>query len=250
MISLLHRRELESRNRKYLKYPLAAAEKDYLLAVVSKIIYDSPLRNKLVFKGGTAIHHCYLEQTRFSEDLDFTSLDNSINLREIKNVLKSQDFLEIKKEYVSAATIKIERLKYNGPLGLPNSLKIEIDFLQNVVLPARDIEYRNPWGVKGKARVMDVREICAEKIRTASDRARYRDFYDLALLFANYNFNFTEIFKLIAQKEIRKAVTQESIASNWEIAKEGKKAEQIYFAKDVDNAVIEKLIEKLKINIG
>lgn len=63
--SLLTRRELEIINRKSLKYPLAVAEKDYSLALVSKIIYNSPLRDKLVFKGGTALHHCYLEQMRF-----------------------------------------------------------------------------------------------------------------------------------------------------------------------------------------
>jgi len=50
-------------NKRSLRYKLADAEKDYLLAVVSKIIYDSPLRDKLVFKGGTAIHHCYMSQS-------------------------------------------------------------------------------------------------------------------------------------------------------------------------------------------
>ena len=74
----LSRRELEVINRHNLKYPLAIAEKDYFLALVSKIIYDSSLRDKLIFKGGTALHHCYLNQMRFSEDLDFTSLDQNM----------------------------------------------------------------------------------------------------------------------------------------------------------------------------
>ena len=69
--------------------------------MVSKIIYSSSLKDKLVFKGGTAIHHCYLPQARFSEDLDFTSIDRSITLEEVKAVLESQDFLEVKKESAS-----------------------------------------------------------------------------------------------------------------------------------------------------
>ena len=113
-------------------YPLAIAEKDYFLAIVSKIIYDSSLRDKLVFKGGTALHHCYLNQMRFSEDLDFTSLDRNIKLEDVKKIFEPYDFLEIKKDYVSNATIKLERLTYSGPLGQPNSLKLEIDFIQNV----------------------------------------------------------------------------------------------------------------------
>lgn len=34
--------------------------------------------------------------------------------------------------------------------------------------------------------VMDIREMCAEKIRAANERARYRDFYDLYMLEAAY----------------------------------------------------------------
>jgi predicted nucleotidyltransferase component of viral defense system len=70
---MLSRQQLEIINRKTLRYPLHIAEKDYLLALVLQLITDSPLGEKLVFKGGTAVHHCYLEQHRFSEDLDFSS---------------------------------------------------------------------------------------------------------------------------------------------------------------------------------
>lgn len=89
IISLLTKQDLSLLNKRSLKYKLADAEKDYMLAIVSKIIYDSVLRDKLVFKGGTAIHHCYTPQLRFSEDLDFTSLDKSIGIEEVKMVLES-----------------------------------------------------------------------------------------------------------------------------------------------------------------
>jgi len=248
---LLSRRELEIINRKNFRYPLQIAEKDYFLAVVSKIIYDSPLRDKIVFKGGTAIHNCYLPQSRFSEDLDFTSLDKTITLEEVKAVLESQDFLEVKKNYVSKAAIKIERLKYTGPLGLPNSLKVEIDFIQNVVLPSKAALYKNVWKIETKVNVMDVKEICAEKMRAASDRARYRDFYDLVLLFESFKFDIKEIAGLVKQKEIRKPITQDSIMNNWEVAKKEKEEElsMIYYARGINDKDIEELIQKLKINI-
>lgn len=250
MMVLMNKSDLSIFNKRSLNYRLADAEKDYLLAVVSKLIYGSTLRDKLVFKGGTAIHHCYLPQTRFSEDLDFTSLDKNISLREIKTVLESEDFLEVKKEYVSNATIKIERLKYTGPLALPNSLKVEIDFLQNVVLPAKSIIYENAWGVKTKVKVMDAKEICAEKIRATSERARYRDFYDLVLLFEKFKFEIKEIIKLIMKKEMRKPITQDSIFDNWEIAKNEKEAElsTIYYGGNITDAMVEKIIDKVRLN--
>lgn len=246
-IALLNKSDLSILNKQALKYKLADAEKDYFLAIVSKIIYDSPLRHKLVFKGGTAIHHCYLPQSRFSEDLDFTSLDKTITLEEIKAVLESQDFLEVKEDYVSKATIKIERLKYTGPLGLPNSLKVEIDFMQNVVLPAKAVLYKNAWKIETKVNIMDSKEVCAEKIRATSDRARYRDFYDLVLLFDNFKFDSKEIFELVKEKEIRKPIMQDSIINNWQIVKKGKEEElsRIYYARDISDKEIERLIHNL-----
>ena len=68
---MITRQQMEIINRKTLRYPLHIAEKDYLLALVLQHLAKSPLGEKLVFKGGTAVHHCYLEQHRFSEDLGF-----------------------------------------------------------------------------------------------------------------------------------------------------------------------------------
>jgi len=249
-ISLLTKSDLSLLNKRNLRYKLADAEKDYLLAIVSRIIYESLLRDKLVFKGGTAIHHCYMNQLRFSEDLDFTSLDKSIKLEEVKAVLESQDFLEVKKDNVSKATIKIERLGYRGPLGLPNFLKLNIDFLQNVVLPVREMEYKNAWGVKTNVRIMDIKEVCAEKIRAMSDRARYRDFYDLFLVLGDFKLNIGEIIGLIKQKEIRRSITKAFILANWEIAKKEKEKEvaRIYYSKAVSDSDIEKMIDNLGIS--
>lgn len=251
MIALLSKSDLSILNKRALKYNLADAEKDYLLSVVSGLIYESSLRDKLIFKGGTAIHHCYLPQTRFSEDLDFTSLDTSITPDEVRSVLESQDFLEVKDEYVSSATIKIERLKYTGPLGLPNSLKVEIDYKQNVVLPARALAYKNAWGVKTDVMVMDIKEICAEKIRAASERARYRDFYDLKLLFDKARFDIGEITELLKRKEMREPITQGAMLNNWKIAKKERAEElsRIYYAADVSDSEIYGLIKTLKIDL-
>ncbi len=250
MIELLNRQELILLN-KNLKYPLAIAEKDYFLAIVSRIVYDSSLRDKLVFKGGTAIHHCYLNQMRFSEDLDFTSLDRNLKLEDVKRIFESYDFLEVKKEYTSNATIKLERLMYNGPLGQPNSLKLEIDFIQSVILPAKDLEYKNIWRVDAKVKVMDIREIVAEKIRAASDRARYRDFYDLFQILKNFKIDLEEIIKIIKQKEVRKTISKTSILANWKIAKQEKNGElqSIYYSEEVGDTEIEEMLKRIDIGI-
>src|SRR3990170_1812369 len=100
-IDLLNKAQLSIINKNNLRYPLAIAEKDYFLAIVLQIIYNSDLKDKLVFKGGTAIHHLYLDQLRFSEDLDFTALE-TVSIDDLREIFKPYDFLEIVKFYPSS----------------------------------------------------------------------------------------------------------------------------------------------------
>ena len=246
-IRLLSKQQLSLINKNTLKYRLAEAEKDYFLAIVLNCIYNSNLKNKLVFKGGTALYHCYLPQFRFSEDLDFTSTVKDITLENIVDVLKLEDFLEVKKHYVSNKTLKIEKLRYQGPLDMPNSLKVKIDFTQNVVLVPTEMEYKNFWKVETKLKVMDIREISAEKIRAMSGRARYRDFYDQYMILKNYDINLDEIIDLVGQKEIREPISPVSILSNREIAREekSKDLQRIYYKEVISDINIEKMLKKL-----
>ena len=244
---MITRQQLEIINRRFLKYPLQIAEKDYFLAIVLQLIAESSLGGNLVFKGGTAIHHCYLDQYRFSEDLDFSSNQKPLKLTEVKNIFEGADYLSIKKEYLSGDTVKIEGLQYTGPLIHPNSLKVEIDFLQNVLLPPQIMPYKNVWGIDCKVQVMDIKEIAAEKIRAMSDRARYRDFYDLYLILEKYKLNLIEIIGYIKLKEIRKPITKTNINNNLMVIGTQKEAEmtQVYYSRTVDDERIKAMIESL-----
>jgi len=233
-LELLSKSQLQIINRKSHRYPLDVAEKDYFLALVSKILFESALKDILVFKGGTALHHTYLPQMRFSEDLDFTAT-SPVTVENLAEVFAAHDFLELKEHHTSAFTIKINRLKFTGPLGMANSLKIEIDIAQKVVLPACDKEYQNVYGVSARVNVMDLREILAEKIRAASDRARYRDFYDIAMILRHHTVDHEKILDLVRKKEIRKTISYTSMLQNWEIAKQekGKGVDLIVYTKEV-----------------
>jgi predicted nucleotidyltransferase component of viral defense system len=248
-ISRITRQQLEIINRRTLKYPLHVAEKDYFLALVIQIISQSGLQDTLVFKGGTAIHHCYLEQQRFSEDLDFSSNQAGLSIGDFQKIFTGFDFLTIKKSFLSEATIKIERLQYIGPLLQPNFLKLEIDTFQNVLLPPRDQKYDNVWGLDFQVRVMDVREICAEKIRAMSDRARYRDFYDLFLLLETYNVDLEDVVNFVGQKEVRQPITKANILRNWSVigSEKAKEMRQIYYARIIEDIQIADMIARLPV---
>lgn len=244
---MLTRQQLEIINRKSLRYPLHIAEKDYFLTLVMQIITASSTGKTLIFKGGTALHHCYLDQYRFSEDLDFSSNWQPLPIEEVRKIFDNIDYLSIKKDYLSNATIKLEKLQYTGPLIQPNSLKVEIDFLQNVLLPPQTLVYHNVWGVDFAVAVMDIKEVCAEKIRAMSDRARYRDFYDIYLLLEKYKLDLDEVVSYVRQKEIRRPITKASIQTNWKVIATEKQQEmgQIYYSKQVEDNQIEELIKSL-----
>ncbi|KKS41014.1 MAG: hypothetical protein UV04_C0016G0008 [Candidatus Gottesmanbacteria bacterium GW2011_GWA2_42_16] len=210
---MLTRQQLEIINRKSLRYPLHIAEKDYFLALVMQIIAASLTGKALIFKGGTALHHCYLDQCRFSEDLDFSSNRTPLPLEEVRKIFDGIDYLSIKKDYLSQATIKIEKLQYTGPLFQPNSLKVEIDFLQSVLLPPQIMV----------------------------------DFYDIYLLLEKYKLDLDEIVSYVRQKEIRRPITKASIQTNWKVIATEKEQEmgQIYYSKQIEDSQIETLIQSL-----
>lgn len=243
---MITKQDLQFANRKGKRYPLDVAEKDYCLAEAIKLISESPLAEKIVFKGGTAIHHCYLPQHRFSEDLDFGSLDKSITMDEVVQVLEASGDFSVKKKYESGATVKIEKLVYRGILDQPGSIKVEIDRLQNVALPAVERKYENVYGVEATVKTMRLDEIVSEKVRATSSRARYRDFYDLYLLLEDDRSDLERSLELARQKEIRKLVSPEEASKRWQEAllKVEDEKGTIHRTKLVDDADIAAMVAR------
>jgi predicted nucleotidyltransferase component of viral defense system len=245
-IDLLSRAQLSIFNKNSFRYPLQIAEKDYFLAVVLQIIYSSKLKDSLVFKGGTAIHHIYLDQLRFSEDLDFQTTDK-ITEDDLREVIEPYDFLEILKSYQSDFTLKIQRLKFTGPLQQPNSIKLDVDLTQKLILPAEKAEYKNIYGVPVTVSSMAAKEICAEKVRAVNERARYRDFYDLVMIMKNNNFASKEILEILKKKELRKPLSKDSILENLAIAEEAKSsgAESLYYREEISEAEMKESLKRI-----
>jgi len=242
------RLQLQTINNHALRYPLDLAEKDYFLGAALSLIAQSPLADVLVFKGGTAIHHCYLPQYRFSEDIDFSCrVRGGVTLDEVKAALETGGLFEVQKEFTSPATIKVERLRYAGILAQPGAIKVEIDHLQNVVLPPHLLPYRNVWGLDVVLPVMDIRDIAGEKLRAASQRARYRDFYDLYLLVEEYTPDIEEMVALLRQKEVRQPITVKQLRENWQRVMQEKSdlRARIHYSRAIEQDDITKLVKSL-----
>ena len=92
---------------------------------------------------------------------------------------------------------------------------------------------------------MDVREICAEKLRAMSGRARYRDFYDMYFILREIRPNMDEVVGLLGRKEIRSPVRKDQILDNWRQARQLKEKDvvTIFLREPVEDAAIDEMIQ-------
>ena len=64
-------------------------EKDYILTwILTGVAANGVLSKALAFKGGTVLKKFYFKDYRYSEDLDFTLVDDSISNEAIQDVFK------------------------------------------------------------------------------------------------------------------------------------------------------------------
>jgi len=169
-------------------------EKDYVLSWILKgVAFHERLNQILVFKGGTVLKKIYFEDYRFSEDLDFTLIDDSITKGQI-----FAWFGEIFEYIREDANIPLEIIDdnehedgsinfyvgYTGPLGgqgsnkrvkvdISKSEKLEFEpVMKTVFLAYSDIEEHQLLCYR-------LEEVLVEKMRSVMQRMQARDFYDI-----------------------------------------------------------------------
>jgi predicted nucleotidyltransferase component of viral defense system len=244
-IDLLDRPRLEIINKRGPRYHLQDAEKDYFLAVILNILYNSELKSSLIFKGGTAIYHCYLDQIRFSKDLDFAA-ENEFRSDDIEKIFSGFEIFRLKDMEEKKYGLDFS-LQYRGGLGQPDTIEIDINTNQKVLLKPRMMEFRNYYGVQLLCSVMDINEIFAEKIRTLNDRARPRDPYDLVLLQKKFGLKIEDGLTLLTKKEMYRPLDRERIAENLRISLERfeNEMEELYYRESVSKEEIKKFADEI-----
>lgn len=77
---MILQKEITDKAREW-QVPPETVDKDYVLGHFLSV-FIKHCKDDLVFKGGTCLRKCYTENYRFSEDLDFTTLDNNFVLEQ------------------------------------------------------------------------------------------------------------------------------------------------------------------------
>ncbi len=230
-LSLLSNRLAKQGGR---RIPETVLERDYCLSWFLVGLSRSSLRDRLAFKGGTALKKCYFGDYRFSEDLDFT-LTEETSWEEIERGL-ARVFEETWRD--SGVEIRVGRLDhrshenchtfyltYEGPLPRvrEKTVKTDITIRERLVFPLEERpvlrgydEYRDlPEGALVHAYSLD--EIATEKTVALLDRARNepRDLYDLWFLTDSGHVNLPHLLEPVARKLEFRGLTLEKVGQEF-----------------------------------
>jgi predicted nucleotidyltransferase component of viral defense system len=197
--------------------PAQTVERDYVLAHVLSGIASHEAADQMVFKGGTALRLCYIQDFRYSADLDFSLVDGLKCPRAVGVVA---EVLESVREATGFPTLAITealggdtenespdvtpgRIYYVGPLGAsPRSIKLDLADDELVVeTHSAEVIVRysdQPAGVR--KRVYTLAEVAAEKLRCILQRVQCRDLLDLWELFEQHGQDPDEIWPEFERK--------------------------------------------------
>lgn len=204
-------------------------EKDYILSWILKgIAQHEQLYKTIVFKGGTVLKKIYFEDYRFSEDLDFTLLNNEITNDQIFTWFKEtfeyvREEANIPLEIIDNNEYEDARLpdgqgginfyiSYVGPFGgQGNNKKIKVDIsrseklefepvMKNVFICYSDVK-------EHQLLCYPLEEVLVEKMRTVMQRMQARDFYDIWYLLEQHgmdaDFHMKEFASKCASKDLK-----------------------------------------------
>ena len=186
-------------------------EKDYVISWVLYGISESEgLSDILAFKGGTVLKKAYFEDYRFSEDLDFTLLNEQKSNEEILEAFESSLELasnetgltlqinhEKDKEHQASGSLKF-KIEYVAPLkGKLGNKDLKVDVTRGEILEF-DLEHRRMFATYSdfekefKLQCYSLSEVLIEKMAAIMGRTIPRDVYDLWYLLEVDGMDITE----------------------------------------------------------
>lgn len=169
-------------------------EKDYVLSwILQGIAQHEYISKAIIFKGGTVLKKIYFEDYRFSEDLDFTLLDNNITNEQIFDW-----FTEVFEFISEESNIPLEisdnnehedgginfYISYVGPLGgLGANKKVKVDIARAEIMEFEPVKQNVflSYSDQDEHQLLcySLEESLVEKMRSVMQRMQARDFYDI-----------------------------------------------------------------------
>jgi predicted nucleotidyltransferase component of viral defense system len=192
----------------------AVVERDYVLTHIVAQLHRLQLANggRLVFKGGTALRLVHIGDYRYSADLDFTLIDESVAAANAAIA----DVLAAARHYTGLPMLELTEgdsqwIAYIGPLEASKPRRIKLDLSDSEVVESVEQRTIFPdlWPDLPDAVAFDVypiEEIAAEKLRCIIQRVQSRDIYDIFRLIEDVDVDFAGVRPLFERKTNAKGI--------------------------------------------
>jgi len=225
---MILKNEIEEKSREFGIHT-AHVERDYVFGWLLNGIYTrSDLRELLILKGGNCFRKAYFANTRFSDDLDFSTerqLDQTSLIQQLnrvcdfaqeaagivfeKNRNKVEEKLAIdKKRKVYQAKLYFKDF-YGNPDHITISVRLDVTQYDKIYLPVQERFLVHPYSDVDECRVMvkcvKLEELLATKLKCLLQRRHSHDLYDFVYsIFINkeVDVNRVEIVKTFLKKTI------------------------------------------------
>lgn len=186
--------------------PPDTVDKDYVLGHFLSA-FTNKFGDKVLFKGGTCLRKCYFPDYRFSEDTDFTAINNNFileksELDQICHNIEADSGILMQAEEINILRYQNKKMGYQVKIrywGANHSknqqplsserwmtkIKLEISTREICILPHnyRDIIHPYSDGISGDLSIpcYSIKEIISEKLRALIQRSYIapRDYYDI-----------------------------------------------------------------------
>jgi predicted nucleotidyltransferase component of viral defense system len=199
------------------KVPESVIERDYCLSWFLFGLAQLDFKDKIIFKGGTALRRCHYEDYRFSEDLDFSLtevIQQEVILSEFLKIfswVKDESgitFEHVRQDPPSENTYTFY-ISYVGPLpGGTKEVKVDVTFKENIITPVVEkqiirtyVEYTD-FVSDAKICVYSLEEVAIEKTCAlfSANRNEPRDLYDMYSLITKKGLDISSLRSEIEQK--------------------------------------------------
>lgn len=170
-------------------------EKDYFQDLLLYHLYKQT--NQLVFKGGTALYKFY-QLPRFSEDLDFSVLSAEKIEETIRLAVEKIPEAKLNQMKVLKTSVQA-KIRFQGVLTSGNTVRLDIS-TDNPLLEKFEVKNYVPAYIDLNPftmRLMNLKEILAEKVHSLLAREKARDLYDLFFLL-----RFTELDESLVKRKL------------------------------------------------
>jgi predicted nucleotidyltransferase component of viral defense system len=206
-------------------------EKDYVLSwILNGIAHHDRLSGIMAFKGGTVLKKFYFVDYRYSEDLDFTLLEEQVSNDQIFSWFR-ETFEYIRNE----ANIPLEIIDNNehedgginfyigyiGPLGgLGSNKKVKVDISKSEKLEFKPVRKSAFLGYSDlephELLCYQLEEVLVEKLRSVMQRMQARDFYDIWFLLEEHSMDADFLINEFSNKCISKGLSAAEFYSKLE----------------------------------